>query len=79
MSLADLSLEVLYDTHRDLDNQIQALRERKLAVMREIESRFPEPEAESQVVSPGFIESESVVPSLDAAASPPRRRRWWQT
>lgn len=80
MSLSDLSVDLLHEARVDLDHQIAALRGRKLAIAREIESRYPEPEPESrvvsgpQVVAPGFIESESEVPSL----GDPPKRKWWR-
>lgn len=80
MSLSDISVDMLHEARVDLDHQIASLRERKLAIAKEIESRYPEPESESriivaQTIMPGFAESDAVVPSL----GDPPRRRWWQT
>lgn len=86
MSLSDLSTDMLREAHVDLDHQIAALRERKLAIARELESRFPDPEPQdrpaTQAVTPGFIESESGAFSPGDPGPlpyvPEPRRRWWR-
>lgn len=76
MSLKDLSVSELRAASVDLEHQIRALRDRRLAIARELERRLPEPQSESrvvpQVMEPAFVESEATVPSLDE----PPRRRW---
>jgi hypothetical protein len=84
MSFEGVPTGELHAARVDLDHQIAALRERKLAIAREIESRFPEPEPQdqpaAQAVAPGFIESEAGVfnpndPEPDVFEP---RRRWWR-
>lgn len=82
MNLSDVSTADLEAARVDLDHQIAALRERKREIARELEARLPGEEPESrvvsapQVVTPGFVESESGVFS-PGDPEPPKRRRWW--
>lgn len=87
MSLENVSTADLEAARIDLDHQIRALRDRKLEIARVIEGRLPgeEPQdrpAASQTVAPGFVEPESVVPSLGGESEPARetaaqrKRRW---
>jgi hypothetical protein len=86
VSLSDISTDVLRQTFADLDHQIAALRERKLAISRELETRFPDEEPQdrpaAQIATPGFVESDAGVfspagpPLLPDVPEP--RRRWWR-
>lgn len=87
-NLENTPVEKLQEARIDLDHQIAALRERKLAIAQEIERRVPEAEPEdrpaTQTLTPGFVESEAVAFSLDepevdddpSIVVP--RRRWWR-
>jgi hypothetical protein len=87
-NLEHIPVEQLQEARIDLDHQIAALRERKLAIAQEIERRVPEAEPEdrpaAQTLTPGFVESEAVAFSLDEPQEEDEtpvitpRRRWWR-